>query len=107
MRIQIFDNNDSAYFEWLDKNTSSFAVNTLRGINSNYFVLHKSKCHHISTTSRHDKGAYTERDYIKICSDDINELKKWFEHHNTQFNGEFKECKTCVPNSGVKKSPNK
>jgi len=100
MTLQVFDNNDNAYLEWLDRNPSYFVVNTGRRKNSDYFCLHKSKCHHVSTTTGLGKGAYTERNYIKVCSADLNELKDWFVRNNTKFKGVFKECKTCNPFSG-------
>ena len=98
MTLKIFDNNDNEYLEWMDKNPTYFIVNTRRSKNSDYFLLHKSKCHHVSTTTRLEMGAYTERDYIKIGSADLNELKNWFLQNNTKFKGEFTECKTCNPN---------
>lgn len=81
----------------MDTNPYNFVVNTPRRKNVNYFMLHKSKCHHISSTTSLNKGAYTERDYIKICSDDLNELKNWFHLNNISFHGIFSECKTCKP----------
>lgn len=97
MTLQIFDNDDNAYLEWMDKNPSSFVVNTHRRKNSGNFWLHKSKCHHISTTATLAEGAYTQRDFIKICSDDLNELRIWFEKNNSKFEGHFTACKTCKP----------
>ncbi len=97
MTLQIFDNDDNAYLQWMDRNPSYFVVNTRRAKNSDYFYLHKSKCHHVSTTTGLDKGAYTERDYIKIGSDDLNELKNWFQKNNSKFKGDFTECRTCKP----------
>lgn len=97
MTLRIFDNDDNKYLKWMHTNPSYFIVNTPRMKNRNYFMLHKSKCHHVSTTTRIEKGAYTERDYIKIGSDDLNELKNWFERNNTKFKGDFIECKTCKP----------
>ncbi len=97
MAIKIFDGNDNEYLEWMKKNPSYYIVNTHRRKNSDYFVLHKSRCHHISTTASLEKGAYTERNYIKIGTDDLKELETWFRENNNKFEGEFSECKTCNP----------
>lgn len=95
--IEIFDNDDNKYLNWMASNPTYFVVNALRSLNSNYLVLHKSKCPHISTTSRLKKGAYTERTFVKIGSDDLNQLKNWFSEKSKNFNGNFDECKTCNP----------
>lgn len=97
MAVSIFDNDDNKYLKRMDSNPSYFIVNTGRTKGSKYCVLHKSKCHHVSTTSKLEKGAYTERQWIKIGSDDLNELKNWFTDNRTKFKGEFSECKSCNP----------
>lgn len=97
MAIQIFDNDDNVYLKWMDNNPTCYVVNTPRLINSEYFVLHRAKCPHISVTSGLKKGAYTTRVYIKIGSASKEELNSWFKLHNKRFKGEFKECSTCMP----------
>jgi 5-methylcytosine-specific restriction protein A len=95
--IQVFDNDDNAYLDWMDNNPSYFIVNAPRTNNSANVLLHKSKCHHVTTTAGLEKGAYTEKNNIKIGSDDLNALKSWFVENNPKFLGDFKECKTCKP----------
>ncbi len=95
--MEIFDRNDNKYFEWMNNHSSGFVVNTLRAQNSKYFLLHKSKCYHITNMNGRTEGAFTERNYIKLCSDDINELKSWFITNNLRFPGNFDECRTCSP----------
>src|ERR1700753_4117034 len=97
MALHIFDKDDNEYLIWMTSNPFFFIVNTRRSENSNLFVLHRSKCSHIASTAGLDKRAYTERNFIKIISSDINELKSWFEENNKKFKGEFTECKTCNP----------
>jgi 5-methylcytosine-specific restriction protein A len=97
MAVSIFDNDDNKYLKWMDSNPSYFVVNTGRTKGTKYCVLHKSMCHHVSTTSKLQKGAYTERQYIKIGSDDLNELHNWFAKNRTKFKGKFSECKSCNP----------
>jgi hypothetical protein len=95
MALYKFDKDDNEYLQWMSANPFCFIVNTRRVKDSNLFVLHKSKCSHIASTAGLDKGAYTERNYVKIVSSDINELRNWFKENNTKFKGEFTECKTC------------
>jgi 5-methylcytosine-specific restriction protein A len=97
MAIQEFDNDDE-YIDWQNNNPSYFIANTRRSKKSNYFVLHKSKCSHILSKSGFiNEGIFTERDNIKIGSNDINELKLWFIKNKIKFKGVFTECKTCTP----------
>jgi hypothetical protein len=100
MAVKFFDHDDKEYLMWIDTNPSCFVVNSRRGKSTNYFILHRSKCPHISR-SRPEKGAYTERQYIKIGSDHISEIKNWFEKNRSEFKGKFSECKTCNPFSKV------
>jgi len=95
--FQIFNNDDNEYLKWMEAHPSHFVVNTGRTKNYNLFVLHKARCTHIASTAGLENGAYTERNYIKVVSNDINELKVWFVENNDKFNGEFAECKTCRP----------
>jgi len=97
MALKKFDDDDNPYLEWMHNNPSSFVVNAWRAKNSDYFVLRKSMCPHISATAGLEKGAYTEKQTIKVVSDDLNELKDWFKRNYTKFKGEFDECKTCHP----------
>lgn len=97
MEIMKFIDNDTEYLKWINKHPDGFIVNTRKSENSDYFVLHRSRCHHISSDSRWERGAYTENDYIKIGAEDLQELIKWFRKYNSSFNGRFHECKSCNP----------
>jgi hypothetical protein len=95
--MEIFDNDDNEYFKWMNYNPESYVVNTFRSRNTQFSLLHRVGCRHISNESGYDKGAYTERDYIKVCSNDLGELKDWFVKNYPKFRSYFKECKTCCP----------
>ena len=97
MAVKIFDRDDNNYLKWMSQNPSAFVVNTMRRRNSNYFFLHRAKCTSIATTTRLKKGAYTERQFIKVGAVDLNELEKWFKSNNSKFKGEFQICKICKP----------
>lgn len=99
MKVTVFIDNDKEYFKWIDKHPSGFIVNTRRRANSDYYVLHKANCFHISAFSSSVKGAYTERAYIKIGSVDLIKLTNWFKKNNTKFSGDFHECRSCNPRS--------
>jgi hypothetical protein len=95
--MEIFDTNDKKYFDWMLNNPDGFVVNTFRSNNVAYSLLHKSGCRYISDQKGKKNGAFTERMYIKICSNSIKDLRGWFVTHHPKFTGQFKECKTCCP----------
>ena len=97
MSYQVFDNEDNTYLQWMQQNPSGLVLNAWRTQKNAELVLHKSGCHHIATTASLTKGAYTERDAIKIVSTDLTELENWAREHRTGYTGTFKECKTCNP----------
>ena len=59
-------------------------------------VLHRSICPLISEFSKRRKvGGFTERDYIKICSDDLKQLRAWL-LSNGRYDGQFSSECACV-----------
>ncbi len=95
----IFKNDDDGYLKWLQENQSGFVVNTReRIIDPDYMVLHNASCKQISKYPNmiQNPGGFTERDYIKICSDSINGLSEWV-RNNGRLDGSFsKECGNCI-----------
>lgn len=102
MPVKKFDNNDNEYLAWMRKHPEGYVVNTRRNMNSGYFLLHKSNCNHITTTSGQKQGAYTQRTYIKLCSENLFELTEWFSANNSNFQKTFTNCKTCLSASSFK-----
>ncbi len=71
--ISEFVDNDIHYLRWLKNHSEGYVINTTRSKSSSYMVLHRSICPLISEFSKRRKvGGFTERDYIKICSDDLS-----------------------------------
>lgn len=95
--MKVFDNDDLKYFDWITVNPDGYVLNTRRTSTLNFTVLHKGSCHHIKTTTNMPEGAYTTRDYIKVCSNEVQEIKKWLEENRKNFSGRFRICKTCSP----------
>lgn len=74
----LFDKSDADYFKWLAAHPKGFVLNTTREKNPKYLVLHRPTCRTISKYSGKQKpGAFTERDYIKICADNEKSLLDW------------------------------
>ena len=76
--LKTFDNGDDKYINWRSNNMSGFVGNTRRENAGSYYLIHKANCPRISSYgNRYPKGGFTERQYIKICSNNINELIEW------------------------------
>ncbi|NCO65016.1 MAG: hypothetical protein COW32_02290 [Candidatus Aquicultor secundus] len=82
-----FENDDNAYLSWLEMNPSGFVVNCERNPKPHYLMLHTASCRHISTSKRSN---WTTNEYIKVCSMDMHELKKWAKG---RVGGELQPCR--------------
>ena len=92
--VERFDAGDDEYMAWMRANADGYVVNTTRR-KSPYFVVHLSGCTHISTYGHLANGAFTERQYIKLCSADILEVTRLAEESEA----DIKYCATC--NAGI------
>lgn len=102
--MEAFDNieGEPRYFEWLAAHPAGFVVNTLRpAARPNYLVLHAASCWTIHR-GRGKPGAFTGRNYQKVCSESRAELEEWV---RTVVGGELSPCGTCWrPNGNAKRS---
>ena len=64
LRHSFFD-NDAAYRDWLARNRDGYVVKLRRTLSSDYVVLHRATCPHVSRPR--EPGAYSERGYRKLC----------------------------------------
>jgi hypothetical protein len=94
----LFDASDDRYRSWLDRHPSGFVLNTRRKPDPNYMVLHRATCSSISSYhSNVTPGGFTERAYIKICADTVEEIRQWVRVHfgaNLAFSA---ACNLCGP----------
>jgi hypothetical protein len=72
--MHTFIKDDAGYLDWIRNNPSGFVINSHRFPKSSYLNLHCSICPSIRTSKRSN---WTTRSYIKICSNDREELTKW------------------------------
>ena len=73
--VLIFCGNDEPYLRWISENPGGYVVNAERQLKPSCLKLHRATCIQISRRAR--PGAYTERDYIKICSLGRSVLERW------------------------------
>jgi hypothetical protein len=79
LMTRIFDDGDDAYQRWMIEHPSGFVANTQRNTTSRYFVIHRSGCWHITKyNSAQLANPFTRRTYIKVCSDERDEILRWF-----------------------------
>ena len=99
-RLEIFEfeGDDDKYLQWIARHPYGYVINTPRSMPPDYMLLHRSSCSTISEyTGTAKRGGFTERDYIKICSDDIDSLRSWV-RQNGRPDGSFSgECQHCDP----------
>ena len=96
--VEEFTDNDEKYQKWLAQNPNGFVVNTPRNRSTDYMVLHRATCSLIRNyTEMAQPGGFTERQYIKICSNDIKKIEEWIidKYRAITFS---KICSRCDPN---------
>jgi hypothetical protein len=93
----VFDKSDADYFKWLAAHPKGFVLNTTRKKNPKDLVLHRPTCRTISGYSGKQKpGAFTERDFIKVCADKEEALLEWVRHNygpKVEFSNKCGHCK--------------
>ena len=93
--ITEFKDSDAAYLEWVFENPKGLVINCRRKISPEYMILHSSRCPLIvNYKSRDTTGGFTERGYIKVCSNHCDDLRKWVSTYGaTNFS---KTCSVCM-----------
>lgn len=95
--VTVFDSGDQAYQAWLAANPNGYVVNTLRSMSPALMVLHRASCKSISSyNAMAQEGGFTERDYIKICAQSMNDLRDWVSEHGRMDRSFSNECSRCL-----------
>ncbi len=94
----LFDYSDTDYWKWLAAHPDGFVLNTGRGITPKYRVIHKASCRAIQTyTGLARSGGFTERQYVKLCGDSIEDLHIWLRHSGHADEPPPRLCHRCNP----------
>lgn len=93
-----FNKNEEGYLDWIKNNPGGFVINLRSDKSPKEMILHRASCRSITKLYRPAKpGGFTERDYIKVCAQDIQSLREWVSKNGRQ-NGSFTiECSKCNP----------
>lgn len=98
MAANLFDGNDLLYQAWLQSNPQGFVINARRRLTPSYMVLHRASCSSIRRyRAAASDGAFTERDYIKVCDLKIESLRGWVREHGRSDGSFSNECGMCKP----------
>lgn len=87
----IIMNDDEHYLRWINENPNGYVANAQNPPSPNNLYLHCSSCSHISSSKRSN---WTTKDYLKVCSNDVNELNEWA---TGTVGGELASCGHCKP----------
>jgi hypothetical protein len=71
--ISVFQDDDTGFFDWLDRHPDGHFINSERIPKPGHLVLHRPACPHIDR----DPSLHWTKDYIKICSQSRSDLEKW------------------------------
>ncbi|MDQ2687801.1 MAG: hypothetical protein M3Y28_08045 [Armatimonadota bacterium] len=100
--IKEFIGDDGSYQEWVSTHPQGFVVNAASNRDKNYMVLHRAKCHTVSNFGpSYKSGAFTERQFMKACADNIAPLKVWTEKNGrSDKSSPFSAvCSICKPDT--------
>ena len=89
--VAFFRGDDDGYLRWLAGHTHGYVLNAQRSPRAAYLKLHRAFCPHISGQPR-IPGAWTERQYIKVCAEDIDALERWAQDSTGGRPGRFCSC---------------
>ena len=87
----IFIKENDAYLRWLEENPNGFVVNTKNPPTPDYLILHLATC---GTISSDQTSNWTTNQYLKVCSNNVDELTTWAKK---RIGGALTPCQLCKP----------
>lgn len=97
MAVQVFQDDEAGFSDWISRNTDGFVVNTKRVLDPSYLVPHTATCGSMQTYRRMDEkpGGFTERSYQKICTVTVVELLNYLAAETGNKSPITKCCSRC------------
>lgn len=74
--VKVFVSDDDGYLAWLTAHPTGYVLNSEREPRAGYLWLHRATCEWFDP-KRYKPGAFTCRQYIKICAEQVEPLKAW------------------------------
>jgi hypothetical protein len=95
MTVIVYSKQEREYQAWVRRNPSGYVINTRRGIDPEYMVLHRSTCPSIRDYAANTaRDAFTGRGYVKACGESLTETTTWALRVGR---GITKRCSRCKP----------
>jgi hypothetical protein len=89
--VSVFDNDEENYLNWVSANQRGFVANIDRNQNMpQYPMAHLAKHKQISSKKI---GNFTTGDYIKFCSDSLEELDRYAQ---SKYGRSLTHCSVCM-----------
>lgn len=97
--MQVFDDRDTPYLEWLNQHPDGYVLNRRRGSSIEYLILHRAGCGRIRNYSQMARpGGFTGRGYVKVCSESLELLHQYARTKGGRPDGSFSgRCSSCSP----------
>ena len=88
-----FKDDDRGFLEWKKAHVDGFVLNTTRTPRPDYLMLHRATCPHLT---RHDAEVHWTKNYIKICSSQVDDLVRWVADR-VSGRPQLTPCAACKP----------
>lgn len=75
-KVRVFVNDDDGFLAWQAAHPNGYVLNADQPPRSGYLVLHMAGCDWFRP-ERYKPGAFTTRDFIKVCAERVEPLKAW------------------------------
>ena len=95
MAVEEFKDRESAYAAWVEAHPQGWVLNLRAREDVTYVVLHRASCSTINPRRNIPQGAFTQRAYIKICSEDLDSLASWATGYRRNSAPFSKRCRRC------------
>jgi hypothetical protein len=92
---------DDAFFRWMAAHPAGFVLNVERVPRPAYMVLHQAGCLHIASFDSGEPGAFTTRQYRKVCAHSVEALRLWVADHGSPSGAFSQLCSTCKPRAAL------
>lgn len=87
--------SDEAYLSWAHSHPGGYVLTSDKNLSPSHTVIHRASCNKITILQGNAKpGGFTERDYIKVCSESQQRLEAWLSRKKP--NGKARECIFCL-----------
>ena len=95
MNYVVFDNGDAPYLKWLKENPEGYVLNTRRSRDSQFAMIHRATCPHITRPDIIAADGFTGHNDIKVCASTVDELVTFVRGYKAIAVGIVDPCGTC------------